>query len=186
MDVAEALFADRGVDAVSVRSINAAAGLAPAAVHYHFANKDRLLAQVLSRRGDDVVRRHEELVATLEGRASAPTTVELVEVIARPYFELLDREPIGGRRWIVLVRALSQANHPALEQLGRPGGLNRRIGAQLARRYPQHSARFLDERWRLSILALMALVGTHESSTAHERSMMVQFTAHGFDGICDA
>ncbi|MGH9896848.1 MAG: helix-turn-helix domain-containing protein, partial [bacterium] len=36
---AERLFADRGIDAVSLRAIMAAAGTNVASVHYHFGSK---------------------------------------------------------------------------------------------------------------------------------------------------
>ncbi|MFN8628716.1 MAG: helix-turn-helix domain-containing protein [Candidatus Binatia bacterium] len=50
MDAAEELFATFGVEGVSIRSINAAAGLAAPSVHYHFGSKDDLLSAVLRRR----------------------------------------------------------------------------------------------------------------------------------------
>src|SRR6476646_6905580 len=67
--VAERLFAAQGVDAVSVRAVNAAAGLGPASVHYHFGSKDDLLSAVLLDLGGPVRDRIAANVATL---AAAP------------------------------------------------------------------------------------------------------------------
>ncbi len=49
LEVADDLFASRGYDAVSIRNIAASAGVAKAAVFYHFATKDDLHAAVLER-----------------------------------------------------------------------------------------------------------------------------------------
>lgn len=44
LDALLALIADRGIDAVSVRTVAAAAEVSPALVQYHFGTKDRLMA----------------------------------------------------------------------------------------------------------------------------------------------
>jgi AcrR family transcriptional regulator len=49
MDAAERLFAERGIDAVSLRTINAEAGYSVAALHYHFATRDGLIRALLAR-----------------------------------------------------------------------------------------------------------------------------------------
>src|SRR5689334_19816156 len=70
---AEELFAELGVDAVSVRSINQAAGLGSASVHYHFGSKEALLDAVLLDHGrgvrEAILRRTRDLAAAQE----APT-----------------------------------------------------------------------------------------------------------------
>lgn len=47
LKTAERLFATEGLDAVSLRAVNAAAGLGPSSVHYHFGTKEDLVAAVL-------------------------------------------------------------------------------------------------------------------------------------------
>ena len=47
IDTAEQLMAREGIDHVSIRRVNEATGLSPAAVHYHFKNKSELLSAVL-------------------------------------------------------------------------------------------------------------------------------------------
>ena len=49
LDVAEELFATRGIENVSLRTVNEETGLSPAAVHYHFKNKENLLKAILLR-----------------------------------------------------------------------------------------------------------------------------------------
>jgi AcrR family transcriptional regulator len=50
LDVAEKLFAEQGLDRVSIRDITEAAGVNIAAVSYHFGGKDELIAAVFDRR----------------------------------------------------------------------------------------------------------------------------------------
>lgn len=73
LDAAEQLFADRGAAATSLRSITNAAGVNPAAVHYHYGSKQELLLAVARRRADPVnrerLKRLEELEASAGGAA---------------------------------------------------------------------------------------------------------------------
>lgn len=50
LDVAEELFADRGVDRVSIRDITEEAKVNLAAVNYHFGGKEELISAVFERR----------------------------------------------------------------------------------------------------------------------------------------
>ncbi|MCZ0975134.1 helix-turn-helix domain containing protein [Streptomyces albulus] len=69
---AERLFAAHGVDAVSVRAINAAAGQGPASVHYHFGSKENLVAAVLLGVGAAVRDQIAGNVDALAARRAAP------------------------------------------------------------------------------------------------------------------
>ena len=50
LDAAENLFADRGIDGVSIRSIISLAGVNLGAIHYHFGSKESLVKEVFNRR----------------------------------------------------------------------------------------------------------------------------------------
>src|SRR5688572_23319083 len=50
LDVAEELFAEQGLDRVSIRDITEAAAVNLAAVNYHFGGKFELIAEVFQRR----------------------------------------------------------------------------------------------------------------------------------------
>src|SRR6187200_1196670 len=50
LDVAEELFAQQGLDRVSVRDITVAAKVNVAAINYHFGSKEELIAAVFERR----------------------------------------------------------------------------------------------------------------------------------------
>ncbi len=56
LDVAERLFVGAGFHGVSLRQINAEAGVNVAAINYHFGNKRKLFEAVIARRLDPIAR----------------------------------------------------------------------------------------------------------------------------------
>jgi AcrR family transcriptional regulator len=83
MDAAERLFAERGIDAVSLRTINTEAGYSVAALHYHFATRDGLVQALLARAQPPMLRQRAAMVAALE-RAPDLTLEAIVEALVRP------------------------------------------------------------------------------------------------------
>ncbi|MEO0477918.1 MAG: TetR/AcrR family transcriptional regulator [Planctomycetota bacterium] len=70
LDAAEALFAEQGFDATSLRAVTACAGVNLAAVNYHFGSKDGLLQAVCARRIGPV---NDERMARLDEAESQAT-----------------------------------------------------------------------------------------------------------------
>src|SRR5579863_9921905 len=66
LDSAERLFAERGLDGVSVRDITEAAGANTAAIHYHFGSKRDLIAAILQRRAKEHGSRRQDLLDVLQ------------------------------------------------------------------------------------------------------------------------
>lgn len=92
LDAAESLLLTRDVDAVSVRAVNAAAGMNPAAVHYHFGSKDALIGALLERR---LAPHWQDGLQRLTRRRRAgdlPTVDELVDVVLVPLADLARTE----------------------------------------------------------------------------------------------
>ena len=71
LDVAESLFAQRGVAETSVRTITAAAGMNVAAVNYYFASKDHLFDAVIDRRLPALVAAREAALSQADGRVES-------------------------------------------------------------------------------------------------------------------
>jgi AcrR family transcriptional regulator len=105
LDTAERLFAARGFDATSLRTITSEAGVNLAAVHYHFGSKDALIETVLHRR---LVGLNEERLDRLSAceRASGDVPPAL-ECVVRAFVEpplQLSRDPArGGNRFMRLM-----------------------------------------------------------------------------------
>lgn len=110
---AEQLFADRGIDAVSLRAVMAAADANVASVHYHFGSKDALVEALISQRGDQVHARRAELLDTIK-ESGTPNARALAESFVRPVAELAAD---GGSAWVTFVAGIMHSNHPALARL---------------------------------------------------------------------
>jgi AcrR family transcriptional regulator len=107
LDSAEALFAERGLAAVSLRAINAAAGLSPAALHYHFGTKQILVEAILLRRMPELMAKRGALLEELASSVDPPDARAVVGAFLLPLIELLLDEPEAGRRYVrFLARAL--------------------------------------------------------------------------------
>jgi AcrR family transcriptional regulator len=85
---AEKLFAERGLDAVSLREINLAAGQRnTSAAHYHFGSKEALLSAIFELRHEALSRRREELVEQLEAEGRSTDLRSLIGVLVHPLAE---------------------------------------------------------------------------------------------------
>ena len=107
---AETLFAERGIDAVSLRAIMAAAGANVASVHYHYGSKDALVRALIKERGGQVSTRRNELLDALE-QADELDVQMLAEAFVRPVLEMVTS---GGVAWVTFIAGLLSSGHPAL------------------------------------------------------------------------
>jgi AcrR family transcriptional regulator len=116
LDAAELLFAERGIDAVSVRAVNAAAGANVAAVHYHFGSKESLVEAVLRRRMDALAQRRRAILDALPRR---PTVRAVVEALVVPLAELSATPTSDGRAYVRVLAMLQSGGSEARRRLGR-------------------------------------------------------------------
>lgn len=151
--VAERLFAEHGIDAVSVRSITIEAGANIAAVHYHFGSKLDLIRALVQRRVAEVNSTRLEMLRAL---ASAPsiTARDVAEVWVRPLAQLaLDPD---RRSYLGFLVALDNAG-PELRAMA--GSVFRphfaRIDDALERALPQLDAPA--RRFRFGLLTATAM-----------------------------
>ena len=149
---AEKLFAEQGVDAVSVRAINAAAGLGAASVHYHFGSKDELLRAVILDLGTTVGSKIQANVDALQADPISPTPDQVVRAVTGPYRDLLHRQRTRGMRWIKIVAQTSQAG-PADEVI--EPKLRETLLAQVRRAFPTAAPERLEARWAVSIMGFV-------------------------------
>lgn len=185
LDVAEQLFAEHGVAGTSIRSINAAAGLAPAAVHYHFGSKDRLLDAVVARRGGRMIEHQAELLAEVAA-VGTPTVEDVLATTAAAFFAQIDGDPEGGRRWIKVIGHLTMSDDRRLQRIdaspdGGPDRLQRTVLAAL----PDLPPEFVTDAWRTAITVLVQLLSRSDvpadSLTEHDRRLVVAFVVGGFE-----
>jgi AcrR family transcriptional regulator len=86
LDVAENLFAEEGLDRVSIRDITDAAGVNLAAVNYHFGGKEELIAAVFERRVWPVNQARLAALKEVEERSrnKAPKVEDILSALIRP------------------------------------------------------------------------------------------------------
>jgi AcrR family transcriptional regulator len=160
MDAAERLFAERGIDAVSLRTINAEAGYSVAALHYHFATRDGLIRALLQRAQPHMFAQRAAMIAALSAQDS-PTLEGIVAALVMPLTAgMLEDFPGSVAKLRFLVR-LSFDRSPYLDRtIEESYALFR---ALLRRALPGVDERTLTLRWRFAAdLAQQALANALE------------------------
>lgn len=114
IDVAERLFAERGIGGVSLREVGAAAGQRNnSAAQYHFGSKDGLLAALFERRMATINERRLALLASVpDGDVHG-----IVDAWFRPYAEAVLVDPPTGYAGFVA----QVVSHPAFEAFRQSG-----------------------------------------------------------------
>jgi AcrR family transcriptional regulator len=131
--VAERLFAERGIDAVSLRLIAEEAGQRnPAVVQYHFGTKDDLLLAILQFRATSMNARRIEMLNDLERVGRQRDVRGLVEALVLPLAnaQLLDSHYL---RFLVNMQSYASINPPAWLKESVFGDTISRVAAHLFR-----------------------------------------------------
>jgi AcrR family transcriptional regulator len=122
ISAAERLFADRGVDGVSLNEINRDAGQRNAsALQYHFSDRAGLLKAVIDKHGPDVDARRDVLLQ--QYRVSGTEDLRaLAAALVLPLSAKLS-DPDGGREYLRIVAELVNRPDPQFDVLlDGPGG----------------------------------------------------------------
>ncbi len=97
--VAERLFAERGIEGVSLNDINKAAGQRNKnATHYHFGSKEGLLQAIHDKHEPGISARRDELLDEMEAHGELNLR-NVVRAMVRPLAEKLD-DPDGGPEYV--------------------------------------------------------------------------------------
>jgi len=149
---AEKLFAESGIDAVSLRQINVAAGQKnSSAAHYHFGSKDALILSIYRSRMASVNERRKLMLDLMDSEGRSREVRALVEAIVLPIVQETDADDSGGN----YVRFMAHAmGHPQLDldelwQQEHSDGLARTIG-QLREALPHVQSPLLGQRFGLA------------------------------------
>ncbi len=167
LDVAEQLFAQRGLDAVSVRDITQAAGASLGAITYHFGTMRKLIVAVFDRRMAPLTRQRLEALDAVEKAAGdAPLPLERVlEAMFRPaVMEAMTGDRAGMVFGKLMARTMMDPN-PNLEKYihGHVEPVIRRFDAALMRAMPELTPE--DVFWRMHLL----VGGLHQSLLMMDR-----------------
>ncbi|WP_168159978.1 TetR/AcrR family transcriptional regulator [Steroidobacter denitrificans] len=147
MDTAERLFAERGIEAVSLRTINAEAGYSVAALHYHFGTRDGLIRALLERAQPPIFACREQMLIELRAHAE-PALERVVAALVRPLsMELIEKGAAGANRLRFLMRLYFDRS-PYMADI-REQSL-KVFQPLLHRALPQLDERILRRRWVLA------------------------------------
>ena len=129
LDCAEDLFGRHGLEGVSLRTINAEAGLSPAALHYHFGSKQLLVEALLERRMPSLMERRGRLLDELAAREQGATTRDVLATLVMPLVDLVAEASENGRRYLRLIHRLQADRNldPQFVMDRWPGGVARLV-----------------------------------------------------------
>jgi AcrR family transcriptional regulator len=174
---AERLFAERGVEAVSLREVaKAATSRNTAVAHYHFGGKEGLVRAIVARRAPALNRRRAALLLeAARERAAArgrPVPAEdLVRALVVPLIEELDR----GGHYVGFLARLAAERHraPWVAELDDSSTASfREVSALLARQLPGlDRRRFRHRRDLLVQLVVGALAARGNAEASGEPGM---------------
>jgi AcrR family transcriptional regulator len=183
LEAAEELIAARGVDGVSVRAVNTAAGANVAAVHYHFGSKEALVDAVLTRRMGELTARRIALLDALVDEPR-PGVRGVVAALVVPIAEFAS-EPRGrGRTYVRFLAALDAAGHAWRQRMGEAFAPQyEHVVRELERALPDVPPAVVSFRLGLVSTALLSTLADPDHAGRHWR-------AHGldlsFDGVVEA
>lgn len=179
LDAALRLFAEQGIEAVSIRAVNREAGLGPASVHYHFGTKDALLDAVLHRYGGAVIDRIKARAKELAEPGSKTDARDLVIMLAEPYLDLISDQEGRGRAWVRLMSHLLQQDPDRL--LDRPSA--KLTWSAAARAYPKASASDIQRAMRMCLILLVTQLAQMPriGRGALDVDLLIDFLSAGLD-----
>ncbi len=146
LEVAERLFAEHGLEAVSLRSVTEGAGVNIAAVNYYFGSKAALLQAMTHRFFLSVNTEQLRRLADLEENTPTPSVQDLLAAYAFPIFAVFDSP--RGREWVQILMMV----HSATLSGPTPNVMEGEGGTEVTSRYYEALRRALphlspDELW---------------------------------------
>lgn len=114
LEAAERLFAERGIDAVSLREINRESGARNAiAVQYHFTDRSGVVAAVMAKHEPGIEAARHALLDELEAGGAERGVRPLAAALVRPLAAKL-ADPAGGPEYLRIQADLLSRPRPAL------------------------------------------------------------------------
>jgi AcrR family transcriptional regulator len=158
LDSAEKLFANNGVAAVSLREINAAAGVSPSVLHYHFGGRDELIATLLERRLPALNLARSQMLEQLQNSGRDVSVRELLAVTVVPLVQLLQEDGKAGQRFVKVLARLHLERNAVYQALTMKYYPESRLEVfdELMQRCPACTPEILETRLAMAIDAMFS------------------------------
>lgn len=164
LDTAEKLFANNGVAAVSLREINAAAGVSPSVVHYHFGGRDELIANLLERRLPALNTERSAMLEELQKSKKEVSVRQLLSVTLLPLVRLIQDEGKAGQRFVKVLARLHLERNAVYQGLTMKYYPESRLEVfeELMKRSPDCTPEILETRLAMAIDAMFSTLAAFD------------------------
>lgn len=164
LDTAEKLFANNGVASVSLREINAAAGVSPSVLHYHFGGRDELIAMLLERRLPALNAARSAMLQELQNSGKEVTVRQLLAVTVLPLVRLLQEDGKAGQRFVKVLARLHLERNAVYQTLTMKYYPESRLEVfdELMQRCPNCTAEILETRLAMAIDAMFSTLAAFD------------------------
>lgn len=115
LEAAERLFAERGIDAVSVRAVLKEAGVNVALANYHFGSREGLVSELLKSRLGPLAAEQVRAIEEADGRGPQSSLEDVLRAYFAPAARAAAEQPTLGK----LLSQLQLSANPAVRELGR-------------------------------------------------------------------
>lgn len=159
------LFAEQGIDGVSLRMINREAGAKNnSALHYHFGSKLGLVEAVVAFIQDWFEEAREEALTAVEAAGDKATVRDILGAFISPYLQLVENEPWGYHAVRFLARMEMEGGpdiHSTLNKFASKAMT--RFKKLLQRALPDVPRKLLLQRWNFCITSIMHGIADYKS-----------------------
>ncbi len=179
LEAAERLFAERGIEAVSVRSILVDAGVNVALAHYHFGSREGLITELLRMRVGPLMQELLRRLDEVDARGPDATLEDVLRAYFAPTARWIIERPSSGR----LFAQLYSSPNPEIRALGEEAirGVLHRLADAVVKRMPAHVS-----PKQIFLRFLLAVGGPSHLASGWERVLQSARRHLGHDASFDA
>jgi AcrR family transcriptional regulator len=164
VSVAERLFAERGIDAVSISEILDAAGQRNKnAIHYHFGGKDGLITAIAEHRSAALNARRDELLDDILRRGVEHDITAVSRTLVVPLAELLDVDDCHFVGFLARYH-LDRSRRQLVESVDPQVTATYRTAYQLLRRASGLSTRAFEIRFGIAMDLIFTALATRQAA----------------------
>jgi len=189
LDAAQAIFASQGIDGASLRAIQRLAGVTPGTLQYHFDSREELLEALLAREHAGLNAKVSRLALRLRDQEQTPDARAIVAVLAEPYLEFVNADPVRGPNYLKVLAQLARKDDPRIAPL--IGEIKTLFPELMARAYPGATRAQADTAIATAARALLFLLAGQAldagaqapADGAGQADTIVSFVAGGLDAL---